>query len=69
MVIVIKKKLVVLQYVGFALTVTGGTQLHFLYGWTNKSLLAAPFCSVTLPECKIIMGKTFILSVCDDRSR
>ena len=25
--------------------------------------------SVTLPECKIIMGKTFILSVCDDRSR
>ena len=24
-------------------------------------------CSVT--ECKIIMGKTFILSVCDDRSR
>ena len=25
--------------------------------------------SVTLPECKNIVGKTFILSICDDRSR
>ena len=31
---------------GFAVTVLGGTLLHFLYGWLGGSLLVAPICAV-----------------------
>ena len=34
------------QAAGFALTTFGGTLLHFLYDWTGRSILAAPFSSV-----------------------
>lgn len=34
------------QLWGFAVTSLGGTLLHFLYDWTGKSLLAAPFSGV-----------------------
>lgn len=34
------------QTAGFALTCLGGTLLHFLYDWTNGSILAAPFSGV-----------------------
>ena len=32
--------------IGFAFASFGGTILHFLYDWTNKSLLVAPFSGV-----------------------
>lgn len=34
------------QFAGFAFTSFAGTILHFLYQWTNNSLLAAPFSGV-----------------------
>ena len=34
------------QAAGFVLTTLGGTLLHFLYDWTNESVLIAPFSGV-----------------------
>ncbi len=34
------------QFAGFCLTALSGTLLHFLYDWTNESLLIAPFSGV-----------------------
>ena len=38
-----KRNLYIWQFAGFVMTVLGGTLLHFLYGLTNESVLAAPF--------------------------
>ena len=34
------------QFAGFVLTTLAGTLLHFLYEWTNESVLTAPFSGV-----------------------
>ena len=34
------------QFVGFVFTSVFGTVLHFLYNWTGKSILIAPFSAV-----------------------
>ena len=41
-----KRNLWLWQFSGFALSSLGGTILHFLYDWTNKSVLIAPFSGV-----------------------
>ena len=41
-----KRSIKAFQLLGFAVTALSGTLLHFLYDWTGKSLLAAPFSSV-----------------------
>ena len=41
-----KQELSLWQFAGFTLTSLGGTLLHFLYEWTNKSILIAPFSGV-----------------------
>lgn len=41
-----KKKSSLWQTAGFALTTFSGTLLHFLYDWTGKSILIAPFSGV-----------------------
>lgn len=41
-----KKDISLWQYAGFVFTAVLGTLLHFLYGWTGGSLLAAPFSAV-----------------------
>ncbi|MBQ4603950.1 MAG: hypothetical protein IJB16_05030 [Clostridia bacterium] len=41
-----KKSLKLWQIVGFVFTGIWGVVLHFLYDWTNKSLIAAPFSAV-----------------------
>lgn len=41
-----KRNLYLWQLGGFAFTSLGGTLLHFLYDWTNESLLVAPFSGV-----------------------
>ena len=41
-----KRNLLLWQFSGFALSTLGGTLLHFLYDWTNKSVLIAPFSGV-----------------------
>ena len=41
-----KKDFSLWRFAGFALVSLGGTLLHFLYDWTGKSILAAPFSGV-----------------------
>lgn len=41
-----KKSLKLWQIVGFLFTGIWGVLLHFLYDWTNKSIIAAPFSAV-----------------------
>ena len=41
-----KQNLPLWQFAGFAFTGIFGTILHFLYDWTNKSILIAPFSGV-----------------------
>lgn len=41
-----KKNLLIWQISGFSAVSLFGTLLHFLYDWTNKSLLVAPFSAV-----------------------
>ncbi len=41
-----KKDFSLWRFAGFALTSLCGTLLHFLYDWTGKSILAAPFSGV-----------------------
>ena len=41
-----KKDIPLWQYAGFVFTSAAGTLLHFLYDWTDGSLLAAPFSAV-----------------------
>ncbi len=41
-----KKKISLWQFIGFVTVSVGGTLLHFLYDWTNESVIAAPFSGV-----------------------
>lgn len=41
-----KKTLWLWQLVGFVFTVIAGVILHFLFDWTNESILVAPFSAV-----------------------
>ena len=41
-----KKALSIWQFAGFVFTTMTGTLLHFLYDWTNQSLIVAPFSAV-----------------------
>lgn len=41
-----KNNVPTLQFFGFAFTSLGGTLLHFLYDWTNESIIIAPFSGV-----------------------
>ena len=54
------------QLWGFAVTSLGGTLLHFLYDWTGKSLLAAPFSGVnesTWEHMKLFFFPAFLFAV------
>lgn len=41
-----KKSLLLWQLVGFVFTSVAGTLLHFIYDWSNQSILFAPFSAV-----------------------
>ena len=41
-----KTNLSLWQFAGFSITSLAGTLLHFLYDWTNQSILIAPFSGV-----------------------
>lgn len=41
-----KRNLLLWQFSGFAMSSLVGTLLHFLYEWTNESVLTAPFSGV-----------------------
>lgn len=58
------------QFIGFAFTVLGGILLHFLYGWTNKSLFIAPFSAVnesTWERMKLMYFQLFIFALIQSR--
>ena len=61
-----KKTIGLWQLMGFAVTSLGGTLLHFLYDWTGKSLLIAPFSGVnesTWEHMKLLFWPMFLFSV------
>ncbi len=61
-----KKSVSLWQLMGFAVTSLGGTLLHFLYEWTNESILAAPFSGVnesTWEHMKLLFFPMFIFAV------
>lgn len=41
-----KKKILMLQFVGFVFTSVFGVLLHFLYEWSGESIIIAPFSGV-----------------------
>ena len=65
-----KKKIVVWQLAGFLFTALGGILLHFLYDWTNKSILVAPFSAVnesTFEHMKLLYFPLFIFALIQRR--
>ena len=60
-----KRSIGVWQFCGFAVTSLVGTLLHFLYDWTNGSVLAAPFSAVnesTWEHMKLFFWPTAIFA-------
>ena len=65
-----KLSIPLLQFIGFLFTSVGGVLLHFLYDWTDKSLLAAPFSAVnesTWEHMKLLFFPMFIYSLIENR--
>ena len=58
------------QFAGFSLSSLFGTILHFLYDWTDKSLLIAPFSGVnesTWEHMKLLFFPLFIFALIQSR--
>ena len=58
------------QFSGFCLTALAGTLLHFLYDWTNKSLLVAPFSAVnesTAEHIKLLYFPMLVFALVQSR--
>lgn len=54
------------QFIGFDIAALGGTLLHFMYDWTNKSVLIAPFSGVnesTWEHMKLLFFPLFIFAL------
>ncbi len=54
------------QLMGFAVTSLCGTLLHFLYDWTGRSLIVAPFSGVnesTWEHMKLLFWPMFIFAI------
>ena len=61
-----KRRSILWQAAGFALTTFGGTILHFLYDWTGGSVLAAPFSGVnesTWEHMKLLFWPLFLFAL------
>lgn len=67
---VVKRDVPFWQFAGFALTALGGTLLHFLYEWTNNSVLIAPFSGVnesTWEHMKLLYFPLFLFALVQSR--
>lgn len=65
-----KRNLYLWQFVGFVMTVLGGTLLHFLYDLTNESVLVAPFSAVnesTWEHMKLMYFPLFVFALIQRR--
>ena len=61
-----KKSSARFQIIGFIFTSIAGTLLHFLYDWTNQSILTAPFSAVnesTWEHMKLLFFPLFIYTI------
>ena len=61
-----KRSVAVWQFLGFGFTSLGGTLLHFLYDFTDNSILAAPFSGVnesTWEHMKLLFFPMFVFSI------
>ena len=58
------------QLAGFSITSLLGTLLHFLYDWTGKSVIAAPFSGVnesTWEHMKLLFWPMLLFSIVQNR--
>ena len=58
----------IIQLLGFAVTSLGGTLLHFLYEWTNESIIVAPFSGVnesTFEHMKLLFWPMFVYAIAE----
>lgn len=65
-----KRSLKLLQIVGFIFTGIAGTLLHFLYDWTNQSIIVAPFSAVnesTWEHMKLLFFPMFVFALIEYR--
>ena len=63
-----KRSINMWQLVGFGVTSLSGTLLHFLYDWSGKSSLVAPFSSVnesTWEHMKLLFWPLFIYAIAE----
>ena len=63
-----KQHVGILQLLGFAVTSLGGTLLHFLYEWTNESIIVAPFSGVnesTFEHMKLLFWPMFVYAIAE----
>ena len=61
-----KQRSILWQAAGFALVTFGGTILHFLYDWTDGSILVAPFSGVnesTWEHMKLLYWPLFLFAL------
>ena len=61
-----KKDLFLWNFAGFVFTSFGGTILHFIYDWTDKSIFTAPFSAVnesTWEHMKLLFFPMFIFAL------
>ena len=61
-----KQRSILWQAAGFALVTFGGTILHFLYDWTDGSILVAPFSGVnesTWEHMKLLFWPLFLYAL------
>lgn len=65
-----KRNLSLWQFAGFALTTLGGSLLHFLYDWTNESVLIAPFSAInesTWEHMKLLFFPMLVFALIQSR--
>ena len=65
-----KKNMQLWQFIGFAFTGLLGTLLHYLYEWTNESILVSPFSGInesTWEHMKLIFFPMFIFAFIENK--
>lgn len=65
-----KRKLYILQFIGFIFTGLAGTLLHFLYEWSNYNVQFAPFSSVnesTWEHMKLLFFPLIVFALIQSR--
>lgn len=61
-----KRSIGISQWIGFGVTATGGTLLHFLYDWLGEAEWIAPFSGInesTWEHMKLLFWPTFIFAI------